>query len=103
MGVNCNAPLMSSDHLQLTKTRINTRCTQDIPPCVNVENQMCMFYSQYILKLSPVLLGSVSGMVGKAPVGDGEETGPGGVLSFSCGRLLEVSMPLTLLAWRFPL
>lgn len=49
-------------------------------------------------RVSSILLGSVSGMVGKAPVGDGEETGPGGVLSFSCGRLLEVSMPLTLLA-----
>lgn len=51
-----------------------------------------------ILKLLPVLLGSVSETAVKGPVGEGDETGPGGGLSLSCGRLFEVSMPLTLLA-----
>lgn len=47
----------------------------------------------------PVLLGSISEeTAGWDPVGEGEETGPGGGLSLSCGRLLEVSMPLTLRA-----
>lgn len=59
---------------------------------------MCMFYNHIILKLLPVLLGSVSEMACKGPVGEGDETGPGGCLSLSCGRLLEVSMPLILLA-----
>lgn len=48
--------------------------------------------------VSSVLLESVSEMAGKGPVGEGDETGLGGGLSLSCGRLLEVSMPLTLLA-----
>lgn len=52
---------------------------------------------------SPALPGSDSGAGVTGPGGDGEEVGPGGGLSLSCGRLLEVSMPLTRLAWRFPL
>lgn len=49
--------------------------------------------------ISSDLLGSVSeDTAGRDPVGDGEETGPGGGLSLSCGRLLDVSMPLSLRA-----
>lgn len=55
------------------------------------------------LQSSPVLLESVSVLAVGAPGGDGEEVGTGGGLSLSCGRVLEVSMPFTLLAWRFPL
>jgi len=71
---------------------------------VSTEDQMCIFLQSLyytkplILKLLPVLLSSVSETASKGPVGEGDETGPGGGLSLSCGRLFEVSMPLTLLA-----